>query len=387
MKYSLTSFYGEFYGLNFFRHFRRLPDLKNDKVRRQFTVKNPKQLYLQVHKNSGYHACMTHVYDHGTCENLNGNNLSTLHYDRAFFDFDVENQEVKKHKKDLINLRKHGPHYNEDLQAELKQQLQDLIINDKIAEPAINEAKDFSKQFKEYFGTIPALFFSGCKGCHAYTFFNLSEFHNINTALSWFAENLKESYPTLDLAVVKDATSRLSRVPYSKHQLTDLTVVPFTIDDKYKDIMEKSLNPTVEPFNQFDYFSNFNEHLIKLDKILENNREIQETKKKVELRLNPHKIGNYENIDHRVFFKNVLGEPERDYPDKEYVMYTCPFQDHKDHNPSFRVHKTGYYCYGCQKHGNYFQFLKDYNHWTNEQVKQYLKSSKIKNKGVKGGNM
>ena len=101
MKYSLTSFYGEFYGLNFFRHFRRLPDLKNDKVRRQFTVKNPKQLYLQVHKNSGYHACMTHVYDHGTCENLNGNNLSTLHYDRAFFDFDVENQEVKKHKKDL----------------------------------------------------------------------------------------------------------------------------------------------------------------------------------------------------------------------------------------------------------------------------------------------
>ncbi len=387
MKYSLPSFYGEFYGINFFRHFRRLPDFNNDNVRRQFLVKDPKQLYLHVHKNNGFHACMIHVYDHGSYENLNGKDRNTLQYDRAFFDFDVTNPEVKKLKKKLIQLRQQGPQYKEDLQVELKQQLQGLIINSKIAEPAINEAKNFSRQFKECFGTFPALFFSGCKGAHAYTFFDISKFYNIDAALSWFVKNLKESYPTLDLAVVKDATSRLSRVPYSKHQLTDLTVVPFTIDDNYNDIMEKALNPIVELFNQFDYFSNFNEHLIKLDKILEDNRKIQEVKNKAILRLNPHKIGNYENIDHRIFFKNVLGEPERDYPNKEYVMYTCPFKDHKDHNPSFRVHKTGYYCYGCQKHGNYFQFLKDYNHWTNEQVKKYLKSSKIKNKGVKGGNM
>ena len=80
--------------------------------------------------------------------------------------------------------------------------------------------------------------------------------------------------------------------------------------------------------------------------------------------------------DHRTFFRAILGEPERSYPDKEYVMYNCPFKDHKDHNPSFRVHKTGYYCYGCHKHGNYFQFLKDYNHWTNRQVKEYLKNLK-----------
>lgn len=360
-KYSLPSFYAEFYGLKFVRHFRRLHNLNNNKVRRQFTVKNPKQLYLKVHQNSGYHACTIHVYDHGSIDNLNGNDRDNMQYDRTFFDFDVESPEVKKLKKDLTKLRGHGPHYKKDLQAELKQQLQDLIINNRIIEPAINEAKEFSKQFKESFGTVPALFFSGCKGAHAYTFFNYSKFYNIEAAISWFAENLEETYPTLDLTVLADATSRVSRVPYSKHQLTDLTVAPFTIEDSYNDIMEKSLNPTVEPFNQLEHSSNFNEHLIKIDKILENNREIHEAKRGEELRLNPPQIGDYNNIDHRIFFKKILGEPESEYLDKEYVMYKCPFKDHNDDIPSFRVHKTGgYYCYGCGRKGNYKQFLKDY---------------------------
>ena len=74
--------------------------------------------------------------------------------------------------------------------------------------------------------------------------------------------------------------------------------------------------------------------------------------------------------------RKFLGEPEKEYPEKEYVMYRCPFKDHPDNKPSFRVHKTGYNCYGCGKSGNYWQFLKDYNGWDDNQVKHYLKSAR-----------
>lgn len=387
MKYSFINFYAEFYGLNFFRHFRRLPEFKNNKLRLQFTVKNPKQLYLQVHNNSGFHACLVHVYDHGMYDNLNSNNNSAIQYDRVFFDFDISDPEVKKLKKDFILLRRQGSLHKKEKQLQIKEKLQNLIIEDKIAEYAINEAKNFSKQFEKTFGSPLSLFFSGCKGCHAYTFFNPSKFQNFDAALSWFTKNLQKTYPTLDLAVAKDATNRLSRVPYSKHQLTGLTVVPFTIEDNYKTIIKKALSPIVEPFNQLDYFSNFNEHIHEIDKCLEHNNQIREAKRQAELKLNPPRVSSYKDMDHRLFFKMLLGEPEGEYPEKEYVMYNCPFQDHKDHTPSFRVHKTGYYCYGCQKRGNYWQFLKDYNHWSNEEVKKFLKSSKIQNKDVRRNNM
>jgi DNA primase len=79
-------------------------------------------------------------------------------------------------------------------------------------------------------------------------------------------------------------------------------------------------------------------------------------------------------IVHRVFFRSILGDPVKEYPDKDYFMYNCPFQDHEDKKPSFRVHKKGYYCYGCQKKGNYWQFLKDYNKWDDEKVWIYLRN-------------
>ena len=66
---------------------------------------------------------MIHVYDHGSYDNLNGKDRNNMLYDRAFFDFDVENPEVKKLKRDLVELRKHGPHYKKDSQIKLKQEL------------------------------------------------------------------------------------------------------------------------------------------------------------------------------------------------------------------------------------------------------------------------
>ena len=71
----------------------------------------------------------------------------------------------------------------------------------------------------------------------------------------------------MDLSVNKDALSRLARVPYSKHQLTDLSVVPFLCSDDYENIMAKSLDPNVEKFEIERYYTDFSKHLQKIDEI------------------------------------------------------------------------------------------------------------------------
>jgi len=173
-------------------------------------------------------------------------------YDRAFFDFDIDHKDSHQIKKKLQDLRSHNLKHDPIEQDKLRERLRKFIIEEQIAAPAINEAKDFSIKFKESFGSYPLLFFSGCKGCHAYTFFNSIKNININQSLSWFGKQIKDTYQyqTLDLSVLQDAQSRLSRVPYSKHQYTLLTVVPFTIKDNYDTIINKSINPTVKSFKR-----------------------------------------------------------------------------------------------------------------------------------------
>ena len=176
----------------------------------------------------------------------------------------------------------------------------------------------------------------------------------------------------MDLAVAKDAQARLSRVPYSKHQLTGLAVVPFTVQDEYETIIENALAPEVESFYREDFITDFHLHLQEIDKIETHNAQIQKN-----IRRNNKKQYGSKKIkfidDHRVFFKSILGDPVKEYPEKEYVMYHCPFPDHDDKKPSFRVHRCGYYCYGCLKKGNYWQFLKDYYGWSDEMIREFIK--------------
>lgn len=373
----LQSFYNSFYGPNFFRHFRAPTDLKNKNIRNpghQVTVKNARQLSLQIHKRSGTWPCYIHIYNQGTIGNLKRRESVKIVYDRAYFDFDIDHEQIHQLKKQLVNLRKQGLHYQQEKQNELKEKLRKLIINEKRAEPAINQAKEFSIKFQEYFGAYPLLFFSGCKGCHAYTFFNRIKNVDINRALLSFAEKMKEThqYDTMDLSVNKDATARLSRVPYSKHQYSGLTVVPFSIDDSYEAIIEKSLNPVVEPFSREAYYSSFGIYLQRNDKILEHNQKVKETERRASL--GGMKMPVKKVADHREWFKSILGEPVYKSPNKPYVMYHCPFPDHEDNTPSFMVYPTGYKCHGCGRKGNYFQFLKDYHNWTDEQVKAHLRT-------------
>lgn len=382
MKPTLTSFYKSFYNPNFVRYFRRPADFENDKFRIQFITKTPKDVFLHVHKNNGYHPCYIQTYDRGLLGNLKRDDPTKMIFDRAYFDFDVTDSQVHKIKKELIQLRTYGCTYEESKQEELKEKLQNLLIKNKVAKPAIDEAKDFSVNFKDCFDKEPLLFFSGCKGCHAYTFFEPIQNLDMNRALSWFAEKVKEefNYQTLDESVNKDAISRLSRVPYSKHQITGLTVVPFTLEDSYDEILEKSLNPKVQPFHKDNYLSSLDEHLHLIERVLAQNERLEKKREK-EVNSGTKNIkGPHAVEDHREWFKSILGEPPYIAPNKPYVMYNCPFPDHEDNKPSFMVHITGYKCKGCGKKGNYFQFLKDYNGWTDEEVKKHLKSLKS-NKG------
>jgi hypothetical protein len=356
----LLSFYESFYGTNFYRHFRRPPDFTKPNFRIQFSVKDPKTLFIHVHRNNGNHPCLIHTYDHGSYDNLKDKKNNIMIFDRVFLDFDAENDEARKIKKKLVKLRSQGLFYKKSLQNKLQEKLQYMVINEKISKPAIDDAKDFTKKFKETFGKPPILFFSGFKGCHAYIFFKPVQFKDINMAISWFAKNAKKAYDysSLDLSVTSDAMARLSRVPYSKHQLTGLTVVPFQLSDDYEDILGRSLNPCVENFDIDDYCMNFSKHLQEIDEIEYYNSQIRRATQKPEMA----RRTNIKSVDdHRIFFRQLLGDPIREYPERGYVMYHCPFNDHADNKPSFKVNKKGYYCYGCGRRGNYWQFFKDYN--------------------------
>jgi len=374
---SLINFFKIFYGPKFVRIFRRPHKFKNNpKFRIEFNTYNPKNLFLHVKRNSGFHKCLISIYSYGVKNQLDKRKFhENVIIDRIFFDFDMQLPlGLKELKNELIKLRAYGVNHEKTRQNKIKEHLQKAIIHDKISERAIMDAKLFATKFYESFGAPTLLFFSGFKGCHAYTFFNPVQLSNPNKIILEFASTIKKilKLETMDLAVNKNPIVGLSRIPYSKHELTDLTVIPFNLDDSYPDIIDKSLKPSIEPFTLKKFITDLNQHLKKNDTIMEYNKEI-----KLENSLmNPNPpINNSSKIqDHRKFFKELLGPPSREY--EYYNMYNCPFPDHEDKNPSFKVSKKGYSCYGCQKHGNYWQFLKDYHGWTDEEVRTNLQKNR-----------
>lgn len=376
MRVSIQSFYRNFYGESFARYFVRAPKFNESKIYCQFIVETPKQLYLYTSKNSGIYPCFISTYNNWSKDNLKQKDKSNLVFDRIFFDFDVKDDTADKLKKQINELRgEKGPETKEQLK--LKEKLRDLVINKKISKGAIDDAKRFSKIFKNDFGKDLALFFSGSKGCHAYTFFEPVKLVDANETVKYFAKKIKTTYNlgSMDLAANKKPLNRNSRIPYSKHQLTGLTVVPFNTTDDYDDIIEKSLHPQVEIFDIGKYWTDLNKHLQTMDNNLVHNSKLLKPRKNTKIKSSAD-YSNSKTKDQRKFFRKLLGEPKRTY--EEYVTYNCPFPDHTDNNPSFMVYKTGYRCLGCGRKGNYWQFLKDYYNWNNEQVKAYLRSKRPK---------
>ena len=128
----IQCFYKEFYGASFFRHFRRPPYIDDQRFKIQSIVKNPQNICSHVHLNNGNYPCYTHVYDHGSLSNLKKNNPNHMVFDRVFFDFDVHDDESQNIKKTLQSLRSHGLKYELNLQNELKEQLRNIIKDERI---------------------------------------------------------------------------------------------------------------------------------------------------------------------------------------------------------------------------------------------------------------
>jgi len=252
-------------------------------------------------------------------------------------------------------------------------------VNKKASIEPINQAKKFAEFLNNEYGAYPALIFSGFKGCHVYSFFEQTNLNNTNNTIQHFAENMKErmKLDTMDLSVNKDPNVRKSRVPYSKNEMTGLTVVPFNIDDSYDEIIDKALNPIVEPFKISNYLTSLNKHLEELDKTIPlNQRKIHQRRAHI-TRNNKKWIPVSSGRDNRMFFREIIGPPEREYT--HYDVYHCPFPDHSDNKPSFIVYNSGYKCYGCNRMGNYWQYLKERRNMNDSEIRKYLELKKFKN--------
>lgn len=386
---TFKKFYEEFYGSHFSRFFRRphkFGDNRNFRI--NFPIYNPNAIVFHVKRNSGHYPCMISTYDNSNdnaYDKLSGNpekpdTLNSIFLiDRIFFDFDVSNSEYKGLKDELENLRVQEIDHNKAKQREIQKKILKIVIYEKSAEKAVEEVKIFANLFKSEFGKYPILFFSGSKGAHAYCFFKPVKLTNPNYTIYHFVKKIKEVYEfeTLDLSVNKDAITRLSRIPYSMHQITGLTVVPFNINESYGEIIKRAISPCVKQFDLEEHITNLGNHLEQIDEILHHNKVTNENRfKKRYFKYLNNKHVNFNNTNHQDFFKEILGEPTRKYPTKEYVIYHCPFPDHPDEHPSFMVHKNGYKCYGCNRKGNYWQFYKDYYGWNDSQVRNYLKNNR-----------
>ncbi|MCE7698398.1 MAG: hypothetical protein K8E24_006030 [Methanobacterium paludis] len=80
------------------------------------------------------------------------------------------------------------------------------------------------------------------------------------------------------------------------------------------------MNPRIESFKKENYSTDFHKHLQEIDIVKEYNTKMRKPKETAKNQLKSSKYpGSVE--DHRVFFKSILGDPE-----KEYVMYNFFFQ-------------------------------------------------------------
>lgn len=359
MKISHQSFYSHFYGEEFARYFRRIPYSQNNNIRKQYIIETPQKLWYHTHKVKGIYPAYTSIYNYGSIDDLKHNNKENIVFDRVFFDFDVSDDNITKLKTQLNELRRIGLKYNIKEQKHLVRQIREQIIDEKVAKPAYDDCLKFYKLLENEFGK-PLLFFSGCKGCHAYVFFEPVNLIEPNKAITYIAKTIKDKFNlnTMDLSVNKDATSRISRVPYSQHHLTDLTVVPFNASDSYNKMIEKAIDPYVEYFNLESHLTTLGNQLEKIDKILVKNSKIKAKNSSKNNIRKPNKFNsNTGQVDTRILFKKSLGEPAYSY--EHYDMYNCPFPDHLDKKPSFQVSQFQYKCHGCDRRGSYQQFIKE----------------------------
>lgn len=388
---NLINFFKDFYGFKFFKQYSPIwhgVRYKQATIRHNsaYIVNNPVDLAMAININ-GDKPVSHYITTNTHSKKINASNIL---YDKWFIDFDVSNPEATDFKNWLNYIRRFN--YNDELllQKGLVKQYQDLVVDEHIAEKSINEAKDFALRFEDEYGNQPALFFSGAKGCHAYCFFEPIKLQAPNRTFLKLKKIVESAgkYTTIDESVHKDVHSRKSRVPYTKHPHTGLTVVPFTVNDSYDDIMVKSKNPVIEPFNKLDYTTEFHHPILELDRLemdnmllekeqrLKEQAELEAKRKRIQkLRLNlgVKSAGGYVKPDCRDLAQQILGSSSASYG--SYEMYSCPFHD--DNNPSMIVKSKYFSCLAdtCGFYGNYLDFIMKFFNLSYDDAIQYLRNN------------
>lgn len=355
----LLSFYQQFYGKSFNRHYRPI----NDKFSVNIDCNGSEQLIQLMRKER----IPTNHY----IETLNRQDINVKQsaiMDRLFFDFDGYSKDAKLIKEELHDLRKENLNKESSLQAALMEEYQRLLLDEKIAKQPIKEAKHFAESLFNDFDVYPLMFFSGGKGAHLYVLFEPVELINPDKTIETLAEMIKENnkYENMDLAVNKDPTARISRIPYTIHPISGCSVIPFSIDDDYETIINNSINPDVSEINIQNYKMKFDDKLKSFDEAV--TIEIEREKKEIEraralkkqnliLKGRNMKLlkGGYDKdkIDLRDIFRQEVSSDVKDYG--HYIACKCPF--HSDNKPSMLVGEKWFKCEACSTSGNYVDFI------------------------------
>lgn len=267
--------------------------------------------------------------------------------DRLFFDFDLENEKYKA--------------------LTTSESARDMLLNSDILEKPFNEMA-MSYDYLKEMGFNPYPVATNSKGYHLYIFFNPILIENIGYISTNFAEKMQQdlNLSTIDLSVNKDAHMRKARLPYSRHNKTDLFVTPCDVNDDISDILSDAVNPTVRDFHMDSYIADgFSEILSEMDKdvstFLKLERERKEMEREKERQSQKdviiHKDVDLSSIDMRELVRSVASE----YYVKSqsnYDIYNCPFHD--DNHHSCGCYEKRFHCSACGKSWNYYEFISEY---------------------------
>ena len=390
-------FYKNYYNNKCYRDIRYIQDLRligytadKEPIRRNYTetfkvttgtdlnskLTNDKRFinFLMFNRSKGDGTLASEVSYYNKFLDWNTKDKSIKYIDRLFFDLDTDNKEAKAIKNMQTEAKANliGKERDRTIK-ELQKEFRELILEKHILYNTFTEAKKLLDYLVKS-GAKTYLTFSGSKGLHINTFIEPLQLNNSNRVNEAYTRQLKRELKlkTLDLNV-KDISSRLQRVPYSKHERTGLFTVPLAPSISYEELIEviSSNKPEVREFNIADYYSsrNFRNMLIVLDNDLTLlDLKNKETKEK-EAERNRRKIFNNSftrsNVNYSEYFTDlrelvelILGTPEKTNTAKEYNLYKCCF--HKDNTASAICGKYVFYCFSCGVKYNWYNFIKNY---------------------------
>lgn len=380
MKQNIKQYYLKFYNNNLFRDFRLI--LTNGSVKTPYLPYDPKTnfkknisdfIFKSIKVRNSVGALTGEITFYKSFGEYRIKDKEDKLTDRLFFDFDVEDKQLHDIKSKIndarVNLK--GADRVRKIR-ELQLEYQDLIFTTDVLEKPFNELKILHQYFKDS-GIKSYPVFSASKGFHLYIFFNECKLINYSEISYKIAMDYKKALKldTLDLAVNKDALARVSRLPYSRHETSNLITTPFNMESEtLSEVLENSRK---QNFKEFDFNAykiddeNFTKTLISADQEFSiKNKELIEVKKKVSNNTIQGSISDESKDDlfkdMRILCKLLLGNPEREF--SNYNSYICPFHD--DTKPSARVYEKNFLCASECLSLNYFDFIKKYFNLKND---------------------